>query len=239
MSGSRRPGLVHRCGRPDPQTRLPPHHRPVATGFDLCGVLRRIRRTADLSQRELASAAGLSVSAVAHAEAGTRDLPSRALARAAELAGLRLALLDADGREVAGMHPDGPRDATQRRLPAHLDTLHTDEVADRWAHRPDRPQPWFTFGLDRAARDRQRARAGMPEDHDVPVPGDSPAERRAQRQEAARRRAAEERERRRASVGWPADEGLTCTCPPECDEVDDGSGPPAHATTCACRCDLG
>jgi hypothetical protein len=137
------------------------------------------------------------------------------------------------------MHPDGPRDATQRRLPAHLDTLHTDEVADRWAHRPDRQQPWFTFGLDRAARDRQRARAGMPEDHDVPVPGDSPAERRAQRQEAARRRAAEERERRRAAVGWPADEGLTCTCPPECDEVDDGWGPPTHAAACACRCDLG
>ncbi|SDM53009.1 Helix-turn-helix domain-containing protein [Geodermatophilus siccatus] len=211
----------------------------MATGFDLCGVLRRIRRTADLSQRELASAAGLSVSAVAHAEAGTRDLPSCALARAAELAGLRLVLLDAEGREVRGMHPDGPRDSTRRRLPAHLDTQHTDEVADRWAHRLDRPQPWFTFGLDRAARNRQRARVGTPEDHDVPVPGDSPAERRARRQEAARRRAAEDRERRRATVGWSADEGLTCTCPPECDEVDDGSGPPRHAAACACRCDAG
>lgn len=114
------------------RTRIP--HRtmsPVADGFDLCGVLRRIRRTADLSQRKLAAAAGLSASAVAHAEAGTRDLPSRALARAAELAGLRLALLDADGREVTGMGPDGARDATRRRLPAHLDTQHTDEVADR------------------------------------------------------------------------------------------------------------
>ncbi|WP_448611275.1 helix-turn-helix domain-containing protein [Geodermatophilus sp. URMC 60] len=211
----------------------------MADGFDLCGVLRRIRRTADLSQRGLASAAGLSVSAVAHAEAGTRDLPSRALARAAELAGLRLALLDADGREVAGMDPDGARDATGRRLPAHLDTQHTDEVADRWAHRPDRQQPWFTFGLDRAARDRQRARVGTPEDHDVPVAGDSRAERRARRQETARRRAADERERRRAIVGRPADEGPTCTCPPECDEVDDGCGPPRHAGACACGCDLG
>jgi transcriptional regulator with XRE-family HTH domain len=212
---------------------------PVADGFDLCGVLRRIRRTADLSQRELAAAAGLSASAVGHAEAGTRDLPSRALARAAELAGLRLALLDADGREVTGMDPDGARDATRRRLPAHLDTQHTDEVADRWAHRPDREQPWFTFGLDRAARDRQRARAGTPEDHDVPVPGDSPAERRARRREAARRHAAAGRERRRASLGWPAGEDLTCTCPPACDEVDDGSGPPRHAAACACGCDLG
>jgi transcriptional regulator with XRE-family HTH domain len=211
----------------------------VVTGFDLCGVLRRIRRTADLSQRELAAAAGLSVSAVAHAEAGTRDLPSRALARAAELAGLRLVLLDAEGREIRGMGPDGPRDATWRRLPAHLDTQHTDEVADRWVHRPDRRQPWFTFGLDRSARDRQRARAGTPEDHDVPVPGDSPAERRTRRREAARRRAAEERERRRATAGWTVDDGLICTCPPECDEVDDGTGPPAHAAVCDCRCDAG
>ena len=211
----------------------------MADGFDLCGVLRRIRRTADLSQRELASAAGLSVSAVAHAEAGTRDLPSRALARTAGLAGLRLALLDAEGREVPGMDPDGARDATRRRLPAHLDTEHTDDVADRWSDRRDRQQPWFTFGLDRAARDRQRARAGTPDDHDVPVTGDSPADRRAQRQEAARRRAAEEREHRRATVGEPVDDGLTCTCPPECDEVDDGSGPPKHAAGCPCGCDLG
>lgn len=206
---------------------------------DLAGLVRRIRRTADLSQRELAARTGLSKTTIAAAEAGSRDLGFTRLALLAEVAGLRLVLLDADGREVAGMHSDGPRDATQRRLPAHLDTSHTDEVADRWAHRPDRQQPWFTFGLDRAARDRQRARAGMPEDHDIPVPGDSPAERRAQRQEAARRRAAEEQERRRATVGWPADDGLTCTCPPECDEVDDGSGPPAHAAACACRCDLG
>ncbi|MGY1679611.1 helix-turn-helix domain-containing protein [Geodermatophilus sp. SYSU D01176] len=211
----------------------------MADGFDLCGVLRRIRRTADLSQRELASAAGLSVSAVAHVEAGTRDLPSRALARAAELAGLRLTLLDADGREVPGMQPDGARDATRRRLPAHLDTEHTDEVADRWSDRRDRRQPWFTFGLDRAARDRQRARVGTPDDHDVPVAGDSPAERRAQRQEAARRRAAEERDRRRATARDPVDDALTCTCPPECDEVDDGSGPPRHAAACPCGCDSG
>ena len=127
---------------------------------DLAGLVRRIRRTADLSQRELAARTGLSKTTIAAAEAGSRDLGFTRLALLAEVAGLRLVLLDADGREVAGMHPDGPRDATQRRLPAHLDTLHTDEVADRWAHRPARQQPWFTFGLDRAARDRQRARPG-------------------------------------------------------------------------------
>lgn len=212
----------------------------MTRGFDLCGVLRRIRRTADLSQRELASAAGLSVSAVAHAEAGTRDLPSRALARAADLAGYRLTLLDAEGREVPGMDPDGARDATRRRLPAHLDTVHTDEIADRWAHRRDRQQPWFTFGLDRAARDRGRARAGTPEDHHVAVPEDSPAERRTRRQREARRAREDARLQRLAAEPWqPIDDGFTCTCPPTCDEVDDGSGPPRHAETCPCPCDLG
>jgi transcriptional regulator with XRE-family HTH domain len=212
----------------------------VANGFDLCGVLRRIRRTADLSQRELASAAGLSVSAVAHAEAGTRDLPSRALARAAELAGLRLALLDEDGREIPGMDADGARDTTGRRLPAHLDTQHTDEVADRWTHRPDRQQPWFTFGLDRAARDRQRARAGTPDDHGIPVAGDSPADRARARRRAAWRAREDPRLQRLAAMPWrPLDDGFTCACPPECDEVDDGSGPPRHAAVCPCGCDLG
>jgi transcriptional regulator with XRE-family HTH domain len=206
---------------------------------DVPGLLRRIRRTADLSQRELATRIGVSKTTLAAAEAGTRDLGVARLARLAEVAGFRLVLLDADGREVTGMDPDGPRDATWRRLPAHLDTRHTDEVADRWADRPDRQQPWFTFGLDRAARDRQRARAGTPEDHDVPTPGDSPADRRARRQEAAHRRAAGQRERRRAAPGRPVDEDVDCTCPPACDEVDDGSGPPRHAADCTCGCDLG
>ena len=207
--------------------------------LDLAGLVRRIRRTADLSQRELAARTGLSKTTIAAAEAGSRDLGVTRLALLAEVAGLRLVLLDADGREVTGMHPDGPRDVTQRRLPAHLDTEHTDEVADRWVHRPDRRQPWFTFGLDRAARDRQRARAGTPDDHGLPVPGDSPAERRAQRQQAARRRAAEERERRRGAGGTRVVDGLTCTCPADCDEIDDGTGPTRHAAGCACGCDLG
>jgi transcriptional regulator with XRE-family HTH domain len=207
---------------------------------DLSGLLRRIRRTADLSQRELAARTGVSKSTLAAAEAGTRDLGVMRLALMAEVAGFRLALLDADGREVTGMDPDGARDTTGRRLPAHLDTEHTDDVADRWSDRRDRRQPWFTFGLDRAARDRQRARAGTPEDHDVPVSGDSPAERRARRQRAAWRAREDARLQRLEALPWrPLDDGFTCACPPECDEVDDGSGPPRHAAVCPCGCDLG
>src|SRR4051812_465907 len=78
---------------------------PVAA-VDLCGVLRRVRRSADMSQRELARACHVSQSAVAHAESGERDLPVGVLSRAAACAGLRIALLDGNGNEVGGMADD-------------------------------------------------------------------------------------------------------------------------------------
>ncbi len=49
----------------------------------LPGLLRRIRRTADPSQRELAQARGVARSTIAAAEAGTRGLDARALAQLA------------------------------------------------------------------------------------------------------------------------------------------------------------
>lgn len=206
------------------------------------GMLRRIRRAADLSQRELAAAIGISKSAVAAAESGRAGLDVRALARAAELAGLRLVLLDAAGREVVGMDPDAVRDRGGRLFPAHLDTRHGDE--EWWYthqhHGHDREQPWYTFDRTRWVRDRIRAREGTPEDHQLPRPGDSPRQRAEARREARWRAVAEERQRRfLAGEFTDVDPGLTCTCPATCDEVDDGSGPTKHAEDCACRCDLG
>lgn len=209
-------------------------------GFDLAGVLRRIRRLADLSQRELAAAAGLAPSSVAHAEAGTRDLPARALARAAELAELRLALLDAAGREVGPMAAGGARDKADRRLPAHLDTRHGDEGWWYEIHRYGRARPWFTFDRNRDVRNAVRRRHGTPQDHHVPQPGDCPAERAAARRSERRRRADEERARRfeagelRLSGDW-----FTCACPARCSELDDFSGRPVHTDECRCRCDVG
>lgn len=213
----------------------------MADTFDLCSALRRIRRIADLSQRQLAAAAGVSASAVSHAEAGTRDLPARALARAAEVAGVRLALLDADGREVTGMAGDAVRDRGGRLFPAHLDTRYGDE--EWWythrGHGHDREQPWYTFDRTRWVRDWVRARDGMPEDHQVPRPGDSPRQRARARRDAHWRAVAEERQRRFLAGEFAhVDPGIDCTCPPECDEVDDGSGSPRHAGACPCGCDL-
>jgi DNA-binding XRE family transcriptional regulator len=203
----------------------------------VAGVLRRARRTADLSQRDMAATAQVPKSTLAAAEACTRDLPAAALVRAVRAAGLRFALLDAEGLEVAPMDEGAVRDRGRRRFPAHLDTRYSEED---WWHGPERysrPEPWYTFDRRRETRDAFRRRDGTPEDHQLPRAGDSPEERRAARDRAARQRRAEEHVRRRAAGLEPPDPGWICDCPPGCAELEDWQGPPRHVEACPCRCD--
>ena len=183
---------------------------------------------------------GSGKSTVAGVEAGERGIDVELLAAAAALAGLRLALLDAAGDEVFGMHPDGVRDRGGRRFPAHLDTVLSEERASRWEHRPRLRQPTYTFDRrdpQESPGDRARDR---PDDHLLPQPGDSPADRAVARRREALRRWHEERERRfLAGESRSDDVGLECTCPPACDELDDWSGRPVHAEQCPCCCDVG
>ncbi|SDF62638.1 HTH-type transcriptional regulator / antitoxin HipB [Blastococcus aurantiacus] len=209
-----------------------------AAAFDLAGAVRRIRRRADCSQRELAAGIGASKSAIAAAETGAAGLDARLLASAAHLAGLRLALLDDAGAEVHGMHPDGVRDRGGRRFPAHLDTVLSEQRASRWEHRPGLRQPTYTFDRRdpwQAAETHARSRP----DHLLPHPGDSPEERAAARRHAARERARDERDIRVAAGERRPAEAFTCSCPPACDELEDWSGRPVHADDCPCRCDVG
>jgi len=205
---------------------------------DLPGLLRRIRRTADLSQRELASRLGSSKSAIGRAEAGTAGLDARLLLRAAELAGLRLVLLDAAGNEVPGMAEDAVRDEAGRRYPAHLDVRHGDE--DWWyaVHRYGRPTPWYTFDRARWLRDVERDRVGTAEDHMAPDPQHDPRARAAVRRRRARLRADEER-RLRFLSGELRSRGadLGCTCPPGCDPAREVLAD-VHVGECPCRCDI-
>lgn len=207
--------------------------------FHLPGIVRRIRRLADLSQRQLADRLETSKSTIASAEAGTGGLDARLLARAAELTGLRLTLLDADGNEVAGMADAAVRDKIGRRFPAHLDTRYGD--IDWWHDdgRYSREQPWYTFDRVRETRDYWRGRLGTAEDHQLPQPGDSPDERRAARQRAAREERRRELERLQEAGGLTESEAFSCECPPACDELDDWSGKPVHAPECPCGCDVG
>jgi transcriptional regulator with XRE-family HTH domain len=206
---------------------------------DLPGLLRRVRRLADLSQRELAHAIETSKSAVAAAETGHSGLDVRLLARAAALAHLRIALVDGDGTEIAGMSGAAVRDRSGRRFPAHLDTRYGDEG---WWHGPERysrTQPWYTFDRLRYTRDHWRGRRGTPDDHQLPQPGDSPEERVEARRRAAERRRREAQERWLLEAPWrPWKEHFTCDCPPLCEELDDRSGKPVHAPECACGCDV-
>jgi transcriptional regulator with XRE-family HTH domain len=208
--------------------------------FDVSGTLRRIRRRADLSQRELAGLLQVSKSSIAAMEAGERGIDVRLLARAAAGAGLRLAMLDIDGDEIRPMSPDSVRDLVGRRFPAHLDTRHGDEGGGLYEPRRDRPEVWFTFDRDRRGRDARRRASAPPDDHHPVRPGDSPQERRAARRRAALLREREDRARRRAAaVFQPADDDFTCTCPARCEELDDYSGRPVHTDECPCRCDVG
>lgn len=207
--------------------------------FPLAGLLRRIRRTADCSQRELADRIGASKATVAAAESGRRDLPASLLARAADCAGARLAVVGGDGTELLPMDPDAVRDAGWRHFPAHLDTRHSDEGWWHGPHRYSRQMPSYTFIRDRPSRDGLRRRAGTPEDHHLPQPGDSPAERAAARERAAWARRQREQEERRPEPGPPApDWGTGCTCPSECDYAAGSNEDLAHAPACACRCDV-
>lgn len=207
--------------------------------FDLPGALRRIRRRADLSQRDLAARLGISPSCVSKAEAGRQPLRLDLLVAAAALAGLRLALLDADGQELVGMTRRAVRDGAGRLFPAHLDTRYGDDDWWHGPHRYDRPQPWYTFDRSRGLRDHYREVSGTPADHQLPQPGDAPEERRAARKRELRHRLREARAQRLAAGDPPSDDDFTCSCPPGCAELEDWSGRPAHAEACPCRCDVG
>ncbi|NYJ05957.1 helix-turn-helix domain-containing protein [Petropleomorpha daqingensis] len=190
--------------------------------FDLAGYVRRIRRSADLSQRELAARVSVSKSAIAAAERGVGGLDARILAQAAALAGLRLVLVDESGAEVAAMADGAVRDEAGRRFPAHLDTR--DGHIDWWhgRERYSRDQPAYTFDRVRDIRDIWREWLGIPDDHQLP--GDA----------SARPRAAP----RRTPGGVHLAEEWACTCPPECAELDQGERP-VHAQDCPCGCDVG
>jgi transcriptional regulator with XRE-family HTH domain len=209
------------------------------SAFDLPGSLRRIRRIADFSQRDLAAAAGISASTVGEAESGSRDLPVSLLVRLAALGGLRLALLDGTGHEVVPMAAGAARDRANRRFPAHLDTRYGDEDWWHGDERYAREQPWYTFDRLRYTRDYWRGRAGTPDDHLVPTPEDSPWARKEARRRAARNLQEEERARRRAAGEVRSAPEWICTCPPACEDLDDRSGKPVHADECPCRCDVG
>jgi transcriptional regulator with XRE-family HTH domain len=131
--------------------------RRLPAAFPFSGLVRRARRIADLSQREMARAAGVSQAAVSKIEAGTL-IPSFALMlRVLGAAELGLVVVDATGRIVEPMADwQDVRDGAERRYPSHLDTILDPEPGEWWADVYGLMRPPETFRRDREFRDAQR-----------------------------------------------------------------------------------
>lgn len=145
------------------------------TRLDIAGILRTLRRRADLSQRELAARSRLPRGTLGSIESGTARNPSlRTVERLVAAAGARLVVLDMDGAEPVPDH-DPRRDRGPRRFPAHLDVQPRAEPPGR-LRRP-RAASGFTFLRNRRRRDLARARdehqrAGLTYDVRLLGPGD-------------------------------------------------------------------
>lgn len=124
--------------------------------LDLPGVLRALRRRADLSQRELADRAGTSAAQVARIESGATGDPHLTMVhRLVRAAGARLTALDLDGSEPAPLLTDVHRDGAGRRYPPHLDAARVPRWWGIWA------KEVISFLRLRSARDQlRRARRG-------------------------------------------------------------------------------
>lgn len=96
---------------------------PQGSGHDGPGLVRRIRRAAELSQRDLADRIGVSRSAVGRWETGETSPTIAVLEQMAALAGLRVVLLDGDDHPVPPMREDRVLDRAGRRPPAHADVI--------------------------------------------------------------------------------------------------------------------
>ncbi|HET8987237.1 MAG TPA: DNA (cytosine-5-)-methyltransferase, partial [Humibacillus sp.] len=134
--------------------------------FDVARLVVRVRRMADLSQRDLAAQLGMSPSTVARIETGGCSVSVGLLSRILGFAGLRLAAVGADGTPVAPVAVDALRDNAGRRFPAHLDVDPPDQVPQLRQLMPRRDRaPAKGWYRQRTQRDERRAEDGVPPDH--------------------------------------------------------------------------
>ena len=141
------------------------------------GLVRRVRRILDVSQRGLAAILQVSQSVVARWETGRVSPRASVLHALLRMAGLTVEIHDEDGAEVAPMRDDGARDGRGRRYPAHVDlTVHGWWVPRRvqstmahyalWIHRSRaRKVPQVRFHTSPWQRMIERRLFGTPDDH--------------------------------------------------------------------------
>lgn len=141
------------------------------------GLVRRIRRILDVSQRGLAELLEVSQSVVARWETGRTSPRASVVHHLLRLAGLHASFHDDDtGEQVEPMRDDGARDRGGRRHPAHVDL----RVIGWWAPRGAestahwlrwrqqsraRRDPSIRFRTSRHLRRLERLLYGTPDDH--------------------------------------------------------------------------
>ncbi|HEU5008637.1 MAG TPA: helix-turn-helix transcriptional regulator [Jatrophihabitantaceae bacterium] len=126
-------------------------------GYALSEIIRRVRRTADLSQRELAKYADVSSSTIGDIEAGSATPSLAVLQRILNAANYQLVVVDASGRLVLPLQVwDEVADLAGRRFPAHLDTIADPVPGDWWGDTYGLARPPETFWRDRKRRDYER-----------------------------------------------------------------------------------
>lgn len=141
------------------------------------GLVRRIRRILDVSQRGLAALLKVSQSVVARWETGRTSPRVSALVELLRLARLRVNLHDIEtGEEARPMRDDGARDRAGRRYPAHVDLTvrgwwyprGVESTTDifLWRERSrTRRDPRVRFYTSPAVRFIERITWGTPDDH--------------------------------------------------------------------------
>ena len=124
------------------------------------GLVRRVRRIADMSQRELAKAAKVSHPTIGRIESGALMPSLTVFYRILAVADLWLVVVAANGRVILPMVDwDEARDGAERRYPSHLDTIIDPKPGEWWGDQYGLVGPPETFARDRARRDAQRRRS--------------------------------------------------------------------------------
>lgn len=132
-----------------------------ARAFVAADYVRAVRRVADASQRELATASGISRSVIDRIESGAVQPRVAQLGTLLGLVGWHLGVIDETGRLAPALeHVAHPlRDGGDRHYPAHLDLIVAPERGEWWGDWLGYQSPPETYRLDRAARDVRRAQS--------------------------------------------------------------------------------
>jgi HTH-type transcriptional regulator/antitoxin HipB len=194
----------------------------VEQSFDVAGFMRRVRRLADLSQRDLADEMGLSRAAVGRLESAPGRVDLGTFESILRLGGLHLAVVDSAGRQIAPVPSDTLRDHANRRFPAHLDATPPDIgiPSERGVEPRKGKAPAFGWYRQRPMRDRRRDLGTTPLDHPTVT---------SQRERAAAKRA-RQRESALAAAAREIERYGECTCFDACFER-------ACLADCPCQCE--